>query len=80
MHRFETQKSNTPPPNGQCPSHSLDYLGKDNLPALGIDEDAIAWMSARTELKGHEGQPVISCDELPSLLPEYETSVWEPPT
>ena len=45
-----------------------DYLDRDALRALDIDEAAIDRLLRSTPLSGHDGRPVVEADRLDELL------------
>jgi hypothetical protein len=45
-----------------------DYLDRDALQALGVDEADIARLLQATPLTGHDGRPVIEAEQLAELL------------
>jgi hypothetical protein len=47
-----------------------DYLGRDDLLALGIDPDEADTILRHSPLTGHDGQPVVEADRVAELLDE----------
>jgi hypothetical protein len=45
-----------------------DYLGRDDLLALGLDEADVDLLLAETPLTGHGGEPVVEAGRLHDLL------------
>jgi hypothetical protein len=45
-----------------------DYLDRDGLLALGLDEPAVDRLLRDTPLSGHDGRPVVAAADLLALL------------
>jgi hypothetical protein len=45
-----------------------DFLDRDGLLALGLDEHVIDRLLRDTSHSGHDGRPVVDADRLPELL------------
>jgi hypothetical protein len=48
--------------------HMSDWLDRDALLALGLDAGDVARLLRDTQHSGHDGQPVVSAEELDDLL------------
>jgi hypothetical protein len=50
------------------PEHQDDYLGRTDLLALGIDPATVCHLLRHTPLTGHDGQPVVTTEQVEQLL------------